>query len=271
MTSDGAFVLLRTTLDLRAHALAILVPGTTLDVSAGDVLRTSVSLLFLAFLSWPILITAVAGAWLVFVKAGRPGWACLVPGYNLAQFLRLAKLPRRSWMLLLVPGVNVVLFAVACTRLARAFRKGPSFAVGLVLFPPVYMTILGMSRARYRPFEILSGAKRRDVDTEPLRLVGSRPAPAPTLTSVSPSCRTGFRGGEGEAQRARKSLGLASTAAGEPAEERAASPGLIQFPGMKGVASGHGRCRTPAGAIEELRALDTRAPRSRASRPLHLV
>ncbi|OFX23882.1 MAG: hypothetical protein A2V77_16135 [Anaeromyxobacter sp. RBG_16_69_14] len=186
MTSDGALVPLRTTLDLRSHALAIMVPGTTLDISAGDALRTALSLLFLGFLSWPIVVAAVAGAWLVFVKAGRPGWACLVPGYNLAQLLLLAKLPRRSWVLLLVPGVNVVLLVVACCRLARAFRKGPGFAAGLVLLPPLYMTILGMSRARYRRFEVIQGAKRDVVVTEPSRLARTQPSLAPTPGEDSP-------------------------------------------------------------------------------------
>ncbi len=243
MSSNGAFVPLRTALDLRAHALAILVPGTMLDVSAGDALRAAVSLLFLAFLSWPIVVTAVAGAWLVFVKAGRPGWACLVPGYNLAQFLLLAKLPRRSWVLLLVPGVNIVLLVVACARLARAFRKGPGFAAGLVLLPPVYMTILGMSRARYRRFEVLPGTARKDIDTEPSHLARAEPAPAPTpegdapkraiepirrgsgqpvlrLTRVSPPCTAGFRWKTGEA---RNPLRLASTTADEHLERRKAS------------------------------------------------
>ena len=238
MTSNGAFAPLRTALDLRAHALAILVPGATLDVSAGDAARAAVSLLFLAFLSWPIVVTAVAGAWLVFVKAGRPGWACLVPGYNLAQFLLLAKLPRRSWVLLLVPGVNIVLLVVACARLARAFRKGPGFAAGLVLLPPVYMTILGMSRARYRRFEVLPEETRKHI---------------------------------------------ASEALGEHEERRKASTNLLQFPGVKGVASGSGPRRTRPAAIVRLHALEgredahpparavTRAARSRASPPLHLV
>ncbi len=186
MASDGGFVPLRTTLDLRNHVLAILAPGTTLDISAGDALRTALSLLFLGFLFWPIVLAAVAGAWLVFVKAGRPGWACLVPGYNLAQLLLLAKLPRRSWVLLLVPGVNVVLLAVACCRLAHAFRKGPGFAAGLVLLPPLYMTILGMSRARYRRFEVIQGAKRNDVVTEPSRLARTQPSLAPTPGKDSP-------------------------------------------------------------------------------------
>ena len=70
----------------------------------------------------------------------------------------MAKLPAWLWVLFLVPVVNMALFAAACVRVARAFRKGPRFAVGLVLLPPVYMTILGMGAARYRRFEVIAGA-----------------------------------------------------------------------------------------------------------------
>jgi hypothetical protein len=116
------------------------------------------SLAVLALLWWPFVAAAAAGAWLVFAKAGRPGWACLVPVYNGLEFLRVAKLPTRLWVLFLVPLVNMALFAAACVRVARAFRKGPLFAVGLVLLPPVYMAILGMGAARYRRFEVIAGA-----------------------------------------------------------------------------------------------------------------
>ncbi len=180
MTSDGALVPARATFDLHALALHIHVLGSTLDVSAGDVLRMGAGLLCLAILWWPFVVAAIAGTWLVFVKAGRPGWSCLVPGYNAVQFLRVAKLPGWACVLFLVPGVNVVLFVVACARLARAFRKGPRFAAGLVLFPPVCMTVLGLGCARYRRFEVLAGAGRDDVDL----VRSARAAPSLPLSSI---------------------------------------------------------------------------------------
>jgi hypothetical protein len=132
--------------------------GAVLDLSEGSGLKVAASLAVLALLWWPLVVTAAVGAWLAFSKAGRPGWACLVPVYNGLEFLRVAKLPSWLWVLFLVPVVNVVLFAVACLRVARAFRKSRRFAVGLMLLPPVYMAILGMGTARYRRFDVIAGA-----------------------------------------------------------------------------------------------------------------
>src|SRR5512143_1623791 len=69
------------------HDGSIALPGSLLDLSAGG-LRMAASLAVLALLWWPLFVAAAAGAWLAFAKAGRPGWACLVPVYNGLEFLR---------------------------------------------------------------------------------------------------------------------------------------------------------------------------------------
>jgi hypothetical protein len=179
-----------------------------LGVTVGDVLRTAASLMVLALLWWPFVVAATIGAWLVFAKAGRPGWACLVPGYNGAEFLRVAKLPAWLWVLFLVPFVNIVLFVLACVRVARAFRKGPRFAAGLVFLPPVYMTILGMGAARYQRFDVLEGVAdeadpgqlravpgagrlARAASAAPVRLVAIPGCAEPTVPAVA--CGAGER------------------------------------------------------------------------------
>ncbi len=130
-----------------------------LEVTALDLVKAGVSVLALGLLWWPFVLAAVAGVWFVFEKAGRPGWAGLVPGYGAVQLMRIAKSPGWWALLLLVPGVNVAVFAVACGRLARAFGKGPRFAAGLVLLPPVFLALLGMGEARYRRFDVIAGAR----------------------------------------------------------------------------------------------------------------
>jgi len=150
-----------------------------LEISVLGLLRMAASLLVLAVLWWPFFAAAIVGAWRVFEKAGRPGWACLVPGYNAVEFLRIAKLPRWLSVALFVPGVNAVLFVVACVRVARAFRKDRRFAAGLVLLPPVYMASLGFSSARYRRFELLDGA--RGAKPRPVLPRSSEAEPMPEL------------------------------------------------------------------------------------------
>jgi hypothetical protein len=161
MTSFGSPALMGSAPGLHLGSTVHSQPGSLLDLCAAGGLRAAASLAVLALLWWPFVVAAAAGAWLAFAKAGRPGWACLVPLYNGVEFLRVAKLPARLWVLFLVPVVNLILFAVACARVARAFRKGPRFAVGLALVPPVFMAILGMGAARYRRFEVITGSTER--------------------------------------------------------------------------------------------------------------
>jgi hypothetical protein len=156
-----------------------------LEALAGGALRVAAGVAVLALLWWPFVVAATVGAWLVFAKAGRPGWACLVPGYNGAEFLRVAKLPAWLCLAFLVPVVNVVLHAAACVRVARAFRKGPAFAVGLALLPPVYMIILGMGPARYRRFEVVAGEAADPEPDEPRASPSSR-TPARTSSTAAP-------------------------------------------------------------------------------------
>jgi hypothetical protein len=127
------------------------------DLTMGDVLGAAGSGLVFALAWWPFVAAGVVGAWLVFDKSGRPGWTCLVPVYNGIQFLRVAKLPGWLVLALFAPGVNVVVFAWACHRLARAFGMDRGFALGLVLLPPVFMALLGIGPARYRRYEVIRG------------------------------------------------------------------------------------------------------------------
>ena len=40
-----------------------------------------------------IMILILVGMWKVFVKAGQPGWGCLVPIYNVLLLLKIAGRP----------------------------------------------------------------------------------------------------------------------------------------------------------------------------------
>jgi len=102
-----------------------------------------------SLLLWPLFIGPFAGTWSALVQAGRPGWISFVPIYNWIVLLQIAGLPAWWLILLLVPGVNVAVWIVCCARFARAFGKGRAFGWGLALLPPVYMTILGVSKERH--------------------------------------------------------------------------------------------------------------------------
>jgi hypothetical protein len=56
-----------------------------------------------------VALLVIAGLWRVFTKAGKPGWAALVPIYNLIVLLQIAGKPAWWLLLFLIPGVNLIM------------------------------------------------------------------------------------------------------------------------------------------------------------------
>ena len=97
---------------------------------------------------------SIAIQWKVYEKAGQPGWAVLIPFYNLIVFLRIVNRPW-WWLLLLcfVPIVNVVLAIVCVHRLSRSFGKDGGFTVGLLFLNIIFMAILAFDNSQYKKLE----------------------------------------------------------------------------------------------------------------------
>jgi len=98
-----------------------------------------------------ILAVVVAGLWKVFVKAGQPGWAAVVPIYNLIVLLNIARKPLWWIVLCVIPFVNLIAAILISIAVARNFGKSVAFGVGLALLPFVFYPMLGFSDAIYQP------------------------------------------------------------------------------------------------------------------------
>ena len=97
-----------------------------------------------------VTVLTVLAMWMIFTKAKRSGWRSLVPLLNVYTLVDIADTTGWKFLLLLIPVVGVVYYVLLCLRLARVFRKGTLFAVGLMLFPTVFMLILGFGKAKYK-------------------------------------------------------------------------------------------------------------------------
>jgi len=96
-----------------------------------------------------VIVVTIAGAWKVFVKAGEPGWAVLVPFYNAYIYLKIAGKPGWWLLLLFVPLVNIIVGIMALLSFAKKFGKGGGFVAGLIFLPFVFYPILGFGDAQY--------------------------------------------------------------------------------------------------------------------------
>lgn len=95
-----------------------------------------------------VLLTA--GAWYMFEKANKPGWAILVPIYNLIVMCEIAKKPTWWVALFLIPIANIIFLIMMLNGIAKAFGKSEGFTVGLVFLRQIFFAILGYGPAQYQ-------------------------------------------------------------------------------------------------------------------------
>ncbi|WP_027188911.1 DUF5684 domain-containing protein [Paucidesulfovibrio longus] len=96
-----------------------------------------------------ITVAIIAGYWKTFEKAGQPGWAAVIPIYNLIVMLRIVHRPLWWILLLFVPLLNIVIFIVIGIDLAKRFGKSALYGVGIALLGFIFVPMLGFGNARY--------------------------------------------------------------------------------------------------------------------------
>jgi hypothetical protein len=97
-----------------------------------------------------VTVFMLVSIWRVFSKAGRPGWAALIPIYNIYVTCKVARKPGWWTLLFFIPLVNVVISIIVSIGIAKAFGKGGAFGFfGLFLFSIVGYPILAFGSARY--------------------------------------------------------------------------------------------------------------------------
>jgi hypothetical protein len=96
-----------------------------------------------------IAVLMIAALWKIFDKAGEPGWAAIVPIYNLYIMLKIAGRP--GWWLLLyfIPFVNLIISIIVSIDIAKHFGKGTGFALGMVFLPFIFYPMLAWGDASY--------------------------------------------------------------------------------------------------------------------------
>jgi hypothetical protein len=110
----------------------------------------SISSLLFTVIGLAFVVLIVAGIWKVFVKAGKPGWGCIVPIYNIILILEIAGKPMWWIVLMLIPLVSIVVAILVSIEVAKQFGKGSGFGVGLALLPMVFYPMLGFGDAQYQ-------------------------------------------------------------------------------------------------------------------------
>jgi len=96
-----------------------------------------------------ILIISIVGHWRVYEKAGKPGWACIIPIYNIIVLLEIVGKPVWWLVLFIIPCVNIVFLIWTLNLLSKSFGQSEGFTVGLVLLNTIFICILGFGKYQY--------------------------------------------------------------------------------------------------------------------------
>ena len=96
-----------------------------------------------------VLVLLFAAMWKVFEKAGQPGWAAIIPIYNIYIMTKIGGKPGIWTLLCLIPIVNYVFMIWLYNMISKSFGKEEGFTAGLVLLGFIFWPILGFGDAKY--------------------------------------------------------------------------------------------------------------------------
>jgi Family of unknown function (DUF5684) len=137
---------------LLLNSLLALLPVNALLARASDFETTAPqapSPIFM-IISLVIVVLMIAAMWKVFTKAGQPGWASLIPIYNVYVLCKIAGRPGWWLLLMLIPFVNFIILIILCIDIAKSFGKGVGFGLGLAFLGFIFCPILGFGSAQYQ-------------------------------------------------------------------------------------------------------------------------
>lgn len=122
--------------------------GTSYGVSTTSGLTGALAAMGLFFwiLSMALSILMIVSLWKIFKKAGKPGWASIIPIYNIYIMCEIAE--KEWWYVLLscVPFANIYAMIVLYNGMAKRFGKSGGFVVGMILLPVIFFPMLAFGK-----------------------------------------------------------------------------------------------------------------------------
>ena len=131
------------------------------DVSAGSAAAVAILLALILLL---IIVIKTLPLCFIFKKAGIPAWKAIIPFYNTYLLYQIAWKTDIFWISLALSIVGYVPFLgffasiasivfsiILYVYLAKVFKKGGGFAVGLIFLPLIFRYILAFDKSKYHP------------------------------------------------------------------------------------------------------------------------
>lgn len=123
-------------------------------MSDGGFLGVMLGFLGTFFIIWlAVIIFMIVVNWKMYEKAGKPGWASIIPIYNIIVLFEIIGYKWYYIFLLFLGAIPVIgsialiLFVISYSiKLAKSFGQGVGFGIGLWLLNPVFVAIIAFSK-----------------------------------------------------------------------------------------------------------------------------
>lgn len=114
------------------------------DAYSGEGLPAWAIILYLA-----VIVVLIAAQWKIYEKAGHPGWAAIIPIYNIYILTKIVGKPGWWVLLLFIPFVNFIIAIWMTNLLSKSFGQGVGFTIGLLLLGIIFYPMLGFGDYKY--------------------------------------------------------------------------------------------------------------------------
>ena len=97
-----------------------------------------------------IFVYEIIVRWIIYKKAGRHGWAAIVPIYRQITMYKVSGLSPWLILLILIPIIGAFIIAIIEIiqkfKLSKKFGKGVLFGFGLLFLQPIFESIIAFSK-----------------------------------------------------------------------------------------------------------------------------
>ena len=97
-----------------------------------------------------VVIFYLAATWRIYTKAGQPGWAAIIPIYNIIVLLKIAEMPVWYILFLLIPFVNIIFGIILWVEILKRFGKPGWHVILILFFGFIYIPVLAFGSAQYK-------------------------------------------------------------------------------------------------------------------------
>lgn len=117
--------------------------STTSTLTGGEAAALGGVMLVVGLIMLVVSIISIISMWKLFTKAGKPGWAAIVPIYNQIVMLEIAGRPVWWFLLIMfVPFFGLWVSIVSVIDFVRSYQRSGLWVLGMIFLPIIALPML---------------------------------------------------------------------------------------------------------------------------------